>query len=194
MQCSSYPNTDVAIRGECHSLWSGKVLAQLGFVGNQSTDFDFLYCQKLCCLILDISAKTEAPTIHTRIRFTYILLSVCQVGVIGNLVHSSPNIKKDVLVAGALQPVIGLVRCVRVGLIHPRCIFSFWIISIQIYIYRCMYSRHAQINVSTFFFIVEILYLLAVPVVQRAKGRPLCYLVSLLLLIQIARLVHTHGI
>ncbi|XP_068472914.1 ARM REPEAT PROTEIN INTERACTING WITH ABF2-like isoform X1 [Phaseolus vulgaris] len=28
------------------------------------------------------------------------------IGVIGNLVHSSPNIKKDVLLAGALQPVI----------------------------------------------------------------------------------------
>ncbi|KAJ0610327.1 putative armadillo repeat protein ABAP1/ARIA [Helianthus annuus] len=30
------------------------------------------------------------------------------VGVIGNLVHSSPNIKKEVLRAGALQPVIEL--------------------------------------------------------------------------------------
>jgi len=35
---------------------------------------------------------------------------VLQVGVIGNLVHSSPNIKKEVLFAGALQPVIGLLR------------------------------------------------------------------------------------
>lgn len=35
---------------------------------------------------------------------------VPQVGVIGNLVHSSPNIKKEVLLAGALQPVIGLLR------------------------------------------------------------------------------------
>jgi hypothetical protein len=35
-------------------------------------------------------------------------LFTCQVGVIGNLVHSSPNIKKEVLNAGALQPVIGL--------------------------------------------------------------------------------------
>jgi hypothetical protein len=33
-----------------------------------------------------------------------------QVGVIGNLVHSSVNIKKEVLAAGALQPVIGLLR------------------------------------------------------------------------------------
>ncbi|KAK9067621.1 hypothetical protein SSX86_011732 [Deinandra increscens subsp. villosa] len=32
------------------------------------------------------------------------------VGVIGNLVHSSPNIKKEVLLAGALQPVIELLR------------------------------------------------------------------------------------
>ncbi|XP_045804778.1 ARM REPEAT PROTEIN INTERACTING WITH ABF2-like isoform X2 [Trifolium pratense] len=30
------------------------------------------------------------------------------VGVIRNLVHSSPNIKKEVILAGALQPVIGL--------------------------------------------------------------------------------------
>ncbi|RZS01895.1 hypothetical protein BHM03_00031845 [Ensete ventricosum] len=37
------------------------------------------------------------------------LLAV-KVGVIGNLVHSSPNIKKEVLLAGALQPVIGLLR------------------------------------------------------------------------------------
>lgn len=36
-----------------------------------------------------------------------------QVGVIGNLVHSSPNIKKEVLAAGALQPVIGLLRYIR---------------------------------------------------------------------------------
>lgn len=33
---------------------------------------------------------------------------------IGNLVHSSPNIKKEVLQAGALQPVIGLLRCVAI--------------------------------------------------------------------------------
>ncbi|XP_045804776.1 ARM REPEAT PROTEIN INTERACTING WITH ABF2-like isoform X1 [Trifolium pratense] len=31
-----------------------------------------------------------------------------KVGVIRNLVHSSPNIKKEVILAGALQPVIGL--------------------------------------------------------------------------------------
>ncbi|KAL3651448.1 hypothetical protein CASFOL_004450 [Castilleja foliolosa] len=43
-----------------------------------------------------------------------------QVGVIGNLVHSSPNIKREVLAAGALQPVIALLRdnvadLIRVG-------------------------------------------------------------------------------
>jgi hypothetical protein len=31
-----------------------------------------------------------------------------QIGAIGNLVHSSPDIKKEVIRAGALQPVIGL--------------------------------------------------------------------------------------
>jgi hypothetical protein len=39
---------------------------------------------------------------------------VLQVGVIGNLVHSSPNIKKEVLFAGALQPVIGLLRYINI--------------------------------------------------------------------------------
>jgi hypothetical protein len=38
------------------------------------------------------------------------------VGVIGNLVHSSVNIKKEVLSAGALQPVIGLLRCLMIHL------------------------------------------------------------------------------
>jgi len=33
-----------------------------------------------------------------------------QIGAIGNLVHSSPDIKKEVIRAGALQPVIGLLR------------------------------------------------------------------------------------
>jgi hypothetical protein len=49
-----------------------------------------------------------------------ILLSIWvliwQVGVIGNLVHSSVNIKKEVLSAGALQPVIGLLRCLMIHL------------------------------------------------------------------------------
>ncbi|XP_011072219.1 ARM REPEAT PROTEIN INTERACTING WITH ABF2-like [Sesamum indicum] len=37
-----------------------------------------------------------------------------QVGIIGNLVHSSPNIKKEFLAAGALQTVIGLLRVMEV--------------------------------------------------------------------------------
>ena len=36
-----------------------------------------------------------------------------QVGVIGNLVHSSQHIKKAVLDEGALQPVISLLRYTR---------------------------------------------------------------------------------
>ena len=44
------------------------------------------------------------------VRVMKYVLSMYQVGVIGNLVHSSPNIKKEVLAAGALQPVIGLLR------------------------------------------------------------------------------------
>lgn len=40
---------------------------------------------------------------------------VLQVGVIGNLVHSSPTIKKEVLFAGALQPVIGLLRYIIIS-------------------------------------------------------------------------------
>jgi hypothetical protein len=47
-------------------------------------------------------------TLHYRQH--QIIFHGSQVGVIGNLVHSSPNIKKEVLLAGALQPVIGLLR------------------------------------------------------------------------------------
>lgn len=48
-----------------------------------------------------------------------------QVGVIGNLVHSSPNIKKEVLIAGALQPVIGLLRYHIMKVYHLCGIFTF---------------------------------------------------------------------
>ncbi len=41
---------------------------------------------------------------------------IWQVGAIGNLVHSSVNIKKEVLSARALQPVIGLLRCLMMHL------------------------------------------------------------------------------
>ncbi|KAG6501144.1 hypothetical protein ZIOFF_041013 [Zingiber officinale] len=42
-------------------------------------------------------------------------LEMSCVGVIRNLVHSSPNIKKEVLLAGALQPVIGLLSSCCTG-------------------------------------------------------------------------------
>ncbi|KNA05314.1 hypothetical protein SOVF_191540, partial [Spinacia oleracea] len=54
-------------------------------------------CNALPTLILML--RSEDPAIHYE-----------AVGVIGNLVHSSPSIKKDVLLAGALQPVIGLLN------------------------------------------------------------------------------------
>jgi hypothetical protein len=41
---------------------------------------------------------------------------IWQVGAISNLVHSSVNIKKEVLSAGALQPIIGLLRCLMMNL------------------------------------------------------------------------------
>ena len=92
-------------------------------------------CNALPMLILmlrseDTGVHYEAVSSHHKILigtfaliilgilFLYFALSsvladcfgVYQIGVIGNLVHSSPNIKKDVLFAGALQPVIELLR------------------------------------------------------------------------------------
>lgn len=54
--------------------------------------------------------KTEYAIFNTHFLHPHMKFHVFQVGVIGNLVHSSPNIKKEVLIAGALQPVIGLLR------------------------------------------------------------------------------------
>ncbi|KAK4720281.1 hypothetical protein R3W88_018619 [Solanum pinnatisectum] len=48
------------------------------------------------------------PTLILKLRSEDTAIHYEAVGVSGNLVHSSPNIKKDVLLAGALQPVIGL--------------------------------------------------------------------------------------
>ncbi|KAF7837264.1 ARM REPEAT PROTEIN INTERACTING WITH ABF2-like [Senna tora] len=48
------------------------------------------------------------PTLILMLRSEDAAIHYEAVGVIGNLVHSSPNIKKEVLLAGALQPVIGL--------------------------------------------------------------------------------------
>ncbi|OAY83690.1 ARM repeat protein interacting with abf2, partial [Ananas comosus] len=61
----------------------------------ESTDLKIVGCSALPTLILML--RSEDAAIHYE-----------AVGVIGNLVHSSPNIKKEVLSAGALQPVIGL--------------------------------------------------------------------------------------
>ncbi|WJX84211.1 hypothetical protein P8452_66808 [Trifolium repens] len=59
-------------------------------------------------------SSPSAPTRRTTAgrgrgaRLTDLDPEPCEVGVIGNLVHSSPEIKKEVLLAGALQPVICL--------------------------------------------------------------------------------------
>uniref|UniRef100_A0A251VK95 Putative armadillo-type fold protein n=1 Tax=Helianthus annuus TaxID=4232 RepID=A0A251VK95_HELAN len=48
------------------------------------------------------------PTLILMLQSEDVAIHYEAVGVIGNLVHSSPNIKKEVLRAGALQPVIEL--------------------------------------------------------------------------------------
>ncbi|KAL6993096.1 hypothetical protein U1Q18_011215 [Sarracenia purpurea var. burkii] len=48
------------------------------------------------------------PTVVLMLRSEDAAIHYEAVGVTENLVHSSPNIKKEVLLAGALQPVIGL--------------------------------------------------------------------------------------
>ncbi|XP_026438287.1 ARM REPEAT PROTEIN INTERACTING WITH ABF2-like isoform X1 [Papaver somniferum] len=62
----------------------------------------------LCFLTLQIVECNALPTLILMLRSEDAAIHYEAVGVIGNLVHSSPNIKKDVLQAGALQPVIGL--------------------------------------------------------------------------------------
>ncbi|CAF1697948.1 unnamed protein product [Brassica napus] len=59
------------------------------------SDSKIVECNALPTLILMLGSEDAA--IHYE-----------AVGVIGNLVHSSPNIKKEVISSGALQPVIGL--------------------------------------------------------------------------------------
>ncbi|KAL7177944.1 hypothetical protein ACSBR2_031163 [Camellia fascicularis] len=58
--------------------------------------------------IVQIVECTALRTLILMLRSEDAAIHYEAVGVIGNLVHSSPNIKKEVLVAGALQPVIGL--------------------------------------------------------------------------------------
>ncbi|KAL0784707.1 hypothetical protein Bca101_000952 [Brassica carinata] len=63
------------------------------------SDSKIVECNALPTLILMLGSEDAA--IHYEASCLY-------VGVIGNLVHSSPNIKKEVISSGALQPVIGL--------------------------------------------------------------------------------------
>ncbi|KAF5941738.1 hypothetical protein HYC85_019380 [Camellia sinensis] len=70
-------------------------LRTLAFKNDENKNQVIVECNALHTLILML--RSEDAAIHYE-----------AVGVIGNLVHSSPNIKKEVLVAGALQPVIGL--------------------------------------------------------------------------------------
>ncbi|CAI0466232.1 unnamed protein product [Linum tenue] len=58
--------------------------------------------------IVQIVECSALPTLILMLRSEDAAIHYEAVGVIGNLVHSSPNIKKEVLAAGALQPVIGL--------------------------------------------------------------------------------------
>ncbi|WRX21236.1 BTB/POZ domain - like 10 [Theobroma cacao] len=59
-------------------------------------------------LTLQIVECNALPSLILMLRSEDAAIHYEAVGVIGNLVHSSPNIKKEVLAAGALQPVIGL--------------------------------------------------------------------------------------
>ncbi|XP_061989402.1 ARM REPEAT PROTEIN INTERACTING WITH ABF2-like isoform X1 [Rosa rugosa] len=59
-------------------------------------------------MTLQIVECNALPTLILMLRSEDAAIHYEAVGVIGNLVHSSPNIKKEVLLAGALQPVIGL--------------------------------------------------------------------------------------
>ncbi|KAH0888503.1 hypothetical protein HID58_050932, partial [Brassica napus] len=64
------------------------------------------------CLLLQIVECSALPTLILMLgsedAAIHYEASCLYVGVIGNLVHSSPNIKKEVISSGALQPVIGL--------------------------------------------------------------------------------------
>nr|VDC86886.1 unnamed protein product [Brassica oleracea] len=60
------------------------------------------------CLLLQIVECNALPTLILMLGSEDAAIHYEAVGVIGNLVHSSPNIKKEVISSGALQPVIGL--------------------------------------------------------------------------------------
>ncbi|KAI9112453.1 hypothetical protein K1719_016376 [Acacia pycnantha] len=71
-------------------------LRSLSLKNNVNTN-QIVKCNALPTLVLMLGL--EHPFIHSE-----------SVGVIANIVCSSPNIKRQVLLAGALQPVIGLLR------------------------------------------------------------------------------------
>ncbi|KAL6962499.1 hypothetical protein U1Q18_029218 [Sarracenia purpurea var. burkii] len=64
--------------------------------------------QPLTQVSVDIVKANALPTLVLMLRSEDAAIHYEAVGVTENLVHSSPNIKKEVLLAGALQPVIGL--------------------------------------------------------------------------------------
>ena len=62
--------------------------------------------------------------------------------------HSSPNIKKEVLAAGALQPVIGLLR-------YCHFLLSFYVCDFEFYVKCCKWKVIASFfNVSLAFHIL----------------------------------------
>ncbi|CAA6669036.1 unnamed protein product [Spirodela intermedia] len=85
---------DVPIHGQFEGQRAAAgALRTLAFKNDENKN-QIVDCNALPTLILML--RSEDPAIHYE-----------TVGVIGNLVHSSPSIKKEVLLAGALQPVIG---------------------------------------------------------------------------------------
>lgn len=108
-----------------------------------------------------------------------------QVGVIGNLVHSSPNIKKEVLLAGALQPVIGLLRYAPT--LDSLCfsIFFFFLFSYYLSTTTCIVEKKKKKKKNLP--LLKFLCCVTVPSALRVKERQLYYLGNLLQLILIAR-------
>ena len=108
---------------------------------------------------------------------------------IGNLVHSSAHIEKDVLHAGALQPVIELLRYCLWGFI----LFFMFIFMLCFLIVCKLFRRFTHNSLIPGGLSVLILgqilsvTLMTGPAAQRAREKQHCYLGNLLQLIQIAR-------
>ncbi|XP_017414662.1 ARM REPEAT PROTEIN INTERACTING WITH ABF2 isoform X1 [Vigna angularis] len=82
-------------------------LRTLAFKNDENKN-QIVECNALPTLILMLRSEDAAVHYEAVSYVAHAMNLIYQVGVIGNLVHSSPNIKKEVLLAGALQPVIGL--------------------------------------------------------------------------------------